>query len=368
MKKVSSKILLLGMVCTPLYLPAQEKDERIADLLPEYPVQKGVSAPFAGFVGDWLVVAGGCNFPDVPVAQGGTKVYYGKGYALRVTDSRPEWIPIPDLPVPAAYGSAVETPRGLVCMGGMNADSCLTAVWRIEPVAGQDGFTVRALPSLPETIDNAAAVWADDCVYIVGGNTPSGGKKLYALCPDKDTAWRQLTDYPGAQRVQPVLTAADGALYLAGGFQSLPDKTCLLSSDMWRYDIAAGRWEECCELPSDAEGKPRCLVGGTGVGTDHALLLTGGVNYTVFKDAMEGRSGTDYLKHDVEWYKFNDDLLIYDCRKAEWNVVYDVPGLARAGGILLCHGDRLYMVCGEVKPGIRTSRVSAYSLRRIWAE
>ena len=38
---------------------------------------EGVSAPFAGMLGDILVVAGGCNFPDKPAAGGGIKKYYG---------------------------------------------------------------------------------------------------------------------------------------------------------------------------------------------------------------------------------------------------------------------------------------------------
>ena len=30
---------------------------------------KGVSAPFAGCIGEDLVIAGGCNFPDVPILE-----------------------------------------------------------------------------------------------------------------------------------------------------------------------------------------------------------------------------------------------------------------------------------------------------------
>ena len=45
--------------------------------LPDYPVPGGVSAPFAGMVGNYMVVGGGCNFPDVPAADGGVKRFYG---------------------------------------------------------------------------------------------------------------------------------------------------------------------------------------------------------------------------------------------------------------------------------------------------
>ena len=75
-------LLLLG-ACTT------DKKKEVTQL-PDYPIEAGVSAPFAGFVGDWLVVAGGCNFPDVPAAEGGQKVYYREVYALNTADPSSE--------------------------------------------------------------------------------------------------------------------------------------------------------------------------------------------------------------------------------------------------------------------------------------
>lgn len=42
---------------------------------------KGVSALYAGITEDRLIMAGGCNFPDIPVADGGKKVFYNEVYA-----------------------------------------------------------------------------------------------------------------------------------------------------------------------------------------------------------------------------------------------------------------------------------------------
>lgn len=46
---------------------------QVPTLLPDYPITKGVSAPFAGFIKNWLIVGGGCNFPTTPAAEGGKK-------------------------------------------------------------------------------------------------------------------------------------------------------------------------------------------------------------------------------------------------------------------------------------------------------
>ena len=42
----------------------------------------GVSAPFAGIHNGVLIVAGGCNFPDKPVTEGGAKRYYSEIFVL----------------------------------------------------------------------------------------------------------------------------------------------------------------------------------------------------------------------------------------------------------------------------------------------
>lgn len=54
------------------------------------------------------------------------------------------------------------------------------------------------------------------------------------------------------------------------------------------------------------------MAGGSGTQTSTHLILTGGVNYSIFKKALDGKAGKDYLTHDPSWYRFNDDLLCFD--------------------------------------------------------
>ena len=58
--------------------PSQEHDSVIT---PSLPIPQGVSAPFAGFIGQWMLVGGGCNFPTIAAADGGKKVYYTDVFA-----------------------------------------------------------------------------------------------------------------------------------------------------------------------------------------------------------------------------------------------------------------------------------------------
>lgn len=64
---------------------------QVSTQLPDYPIAKGVSAPFAGFIKNWLIVGGGCNFPTTPAAEGGKKAYYNQCYALDIHATSPRW-------------------------------------------------------------------------------------------------------------------------------------------------------------------------------------------------------------------------------------------------------------------------------------
>lgn len=351
------KTLSLLIVCVFL-LPVfgQEKD---ANVFPPYPQAGGVSAPFAGFIGDTLIVAGGCNFPDTPAAEGGKKVFHATAYALDVRHLSEGWIPLPPLPVPIAYGASVSTPKGLVCIGGQNTQGTQTDVYLLRT----NGQTTP-LPALPIPIDNGGACLCGHTLLVTGGNQPEIGKGLYALDLSSPTNWKRLTDYPGPQRVQPIVLSTPNALYLAGGYAfDAAQKKCTLSTDILKYDVATGKWSVLDTLIAERDGTPRCLAGGSGVMlSDGKMLLTGGVNHDIFRQAMEGKGPADYMKKPVVWYRFNDDLLTYDLGKRTWHVTYDVPGLARAGGILLEHDGYLYIICGEIKPGIRTPQITVLPL------
>lgn len=353
---------LLG-IYSPFLSIAQES----CTYLPDYPIEQGVSAPFAGFVGSSLIVGGGCNFPEKPAAEGGKKVYYSQLYSLPLKTEKPEWQKQAPLPFPVAYGASVETEKGLICIGGMNNDSTSTAVLCLcAPNPDSEKIEIQCWPSLPVGIDNASAARVGNNLYICGGNQPQQEKSLYVLSILHPQKWEKLPDYPGPCRVQPTLIGTDRYLYLAGGFAfDASTKTCTLSMDILRYDPSAKTWSIETTIPPYPDNTPRCLVGSAGVHYNDHLIFTGGVYAPLFKEAMEGRQDSEYLKHQPAWYRFHNDLLIYRLSDKSWKIVPQVAGMAKAGGVLLQNKNKLYMVCGEIKPGIRTSEIPIISLTTI---
>ena len=72
---------------------------------------QGVSGAFSGNIDGQAIVAGGCNFPNTPADEGGTKVFYNTVYALRGQ----QWRKIGELPQALAYGVSVTTKEGIIC-------------------------------------------------------------------------------------------------------------------------------------------------------------------------------------------------------------------------------------------------------------
>lgn len=341
---------------TSLFLLPLWGQEKEVMSIPPYPQAKGVSAPFAGFIGEQLIVAGGCNFPDTPAAEGGKKVFYNTVYAVDLQQIPAAWKALPSLPTPIAYGASVATEQGIICIGGQNEHGSSKEVFLLKT----NGETAP-LPALPTPVDNGGAAISHTTIYITGGNQPDNGKALYALDLLNPTAWKRLSDYPGPQRVQPIVLATSQRVFLIGGYAfDAERKVCTPSTDMLQYDIASDTWTHLDSLVAEQDGTPRCLAGGSGIVQDGKLLITGGVNLSIFQQAMEGKGPKDYMRKPQEWYRFNDDLLEYDLRSRTWKVIPDVPGMARAGGILLCKDGQLYMVCGEIKPGIRTPQITVF--------
>ena len=70
--------LLLSLVCGYSF------GQNNIIVTPAGKMERAVSGHFAGIVDGQLTTWGGCNFPDVPCADGGQKVFYPKAYGASV--------------------------------------------------------------------------------------------------------------------------------------------------------------------------------------------------------------------------------------------------------------------------------------------
>ena len=362
MNRVRNILWLLMLF--PLLAMAQEKrfNDVVITSQPRLSVNgpQGVSAPFAGVVGDRKVVAGGCNFPAAPAAEGGAKVFYSDIYSL----DGDKWSKWGELPKPLAYGVGVTVPDGLVCIGGTaDGKQSESVVYRLT-AAADGGMSIAALPALPLALDQMAGAYGDGYIYIAGGQSDGrGSTKAFRLkYPITSDGWEPLPDAPGAPRVQPCAVVQSGALgpqfYLFGGFDPETKKT---HSDGVTYNPKTNAWGETAPLMVNA--CVQCLVGATAVpsGCGHVIFF-GGVNKDIFEAALSTPQ-PDYMTHPAEWYQFGKAIRVYSTVTDSWCAIDGSASLARAGAGVIPYKDGLgrvhwLVVNGEEKPGVRSADVT----------
>ena len=364
-RQANTKRLIISFVLIALfttYTMAQNSNsiQRLGGFpTEEQGFDKGVSACYCGVINGYLYIAGGCNFPDKPVAEGGKKRFYKAIYAakLNAEGNRLEWKTVGQMPQPAAYGVSVTYENSLILVGGNNETGGLTTAIRLRPTA--TGMQQEALPSLPHALDNMAGAVVGHILYVVGGNCEGvATQKVWSL-DLKNTAkegWKEEPSIPGIARVQPIAAAlAGGLLGVWGGFAPKTDsKVAQLAMNGASYNAGCGTWT-ALPVPTDALGEEVFTGGATAIATPQkGVVVVGGVNKDVFLAAIN-KLPEGYLLHEPEWYRFNSRVLCY--RDGAWIQLLQHPSVARAGCALAYWDGWVYVVGGELKPGIRTPEI-----------
>lgn len=317
----------------------------------------GVSACYAGQIGDYLVVAGGCNFPEA----GKPKKYYAGVYAARMDRATLQWRLVGFLPEAAAYGATVACGDSLLFLGGNNTDHALAAVYSVRLNYAGTNVLINRLADLPATADNMAVALAGNDVFVVGGNQngkPSNAVLRYQL--GASTVSSANLCIPGAPRVQPVAAAYNDKLYVWGGFYADGEQS-KVHTDGYVYDVNAKEWGALA-APRSADGEEMTLSGGIAWADGNRLYATGGVNRTIFLDAISGRyecvEKNDYLKQPIDWYKFSGNLYVFDAVAGQWlTTMFANQALARAGAQVVPTTLGVYYIGGELKPALRTPEI-----------
>lgn len=335
-------------------------------------ISQGVSAAFAGIHSGNLVVAGGCNFPEKPVTEGGAKVFYKD--ILLLKDSG--WKKIGELPIALAYGASVQWNDKMLFVGGNNADEASSAVYSI--TIANDLADVDTLATMPFTIDNFAAAVVSDYLFVFGGNqNGEASKKLWKFKLNTNESWTECSSPPSYTLVQPAMVSKKGELFVLGGFANTTSvEKANVSQKVWKYSPQNDEWQEVSELPTDKNNYS--VSGGVALTIDEENILAfSGVNKNVFEDALDRifylantpeEQGTEhykverteqdkYMHHPKEWYKFNSQLRMYNTVSDTWQLIDDVPQAALAGSTIIGGNRFAYLVNGEIKPGIRTPNI-----------
>lgn len=331
------------------------------DAMPAIPDALGFAGPFVGVhnidvagqatTGQVLLVAGGANFPT-PVWET-EKVWHDRVFVATQDGETLRWIEAGTLPRKIAYGAAVSTSSGVVCIGGSDSQQtfadCFLLRWN--PVSKQ--IETIEYPPLPKPCAFGAATIIGDVIYVSGGQTDatlaSAMNQLWSLdLSQKDAGesfrWETLPECPGPTRALNLTLSQhngfENCVYVISGRRQPADDVEFLS-DVWEFSPAKQSWRK----RSDA---PRCVMAGTGIrfGQSHLFVLGGD------DGALFGRA--DELQDDHPG--FIKQALAYHTITDTWTSAGPTPA-NQVTTIAVEFDGAIVVASGEVRPRVRTPAV-----------
>ena len=326
------------------------------EAMPELPLTAegsacGVSAVSCGVVDGRLIVAGGANFPDNPLAADAKKHFYSDIWMLNSEDATPTWHHAGTLPDKVAYAANYDCGDRLIVAGGAGPDGCSDRVYAL--TVKRNRVIVTPLPPLPFPVEQAAAAKIGNRLFLAGGLTPNGVNGKLLVCNlDTGARWRVLAELP-ERMVQPLAAASLDAIYLWGGFDPIT-KRC--SEKGYRLDLASGNWHPTAPVP---EGET--LTGATLLATDTSgVLVSGGVNRKRFESGLAASTAKEqdaYLTMPPAHYAFSNRIRYFRFADETWQELGRSGRSALAGAAAASDCGVHYLVGGEIKPRIRSTKI-----------
>jgi dienelactone hydrolase len=330
------------------------------------PDPEGFGGGYVGVSHGALLFAGGANFPDKPVWEGGGKRYYDSIFLLDRPDGT--WRRLrARLPRPMAYGGSVTHGNRLIIIGGEDSERAYADVFALE----LDGDDVKQtqLASLPRPCTYPSVARAGVRVFVAGGvdASPWGAdatnyRAFWSLRLSKtDATWLEHRPWPGPERFEAVAAGVGDSFFLFSGMRkvrnSLVDSaagsTTNLLRDAYRYTVTGaagdGHWHRIASPPRGAAGaaSPAPSIDGAG------FLLIGGWDAEAVR---LGNRGTALL---AEHPGVNRSCFAYDITTDTWSAVAPFPDveMGRVTIPTTLWGRRWILASGERRPGVRSPRV-----------
>ena len=364
----------------------QEREKYVFDKLGVLPpleagaIQQGVAGAFTGVIDQYLIIAGGANFPELPPWDGGIKRFHNDIYVYSTDINKDEWKVFKDaFTQELAYGISLTLPDGILCIGGTDAERTYADVFLMK--FDGNGFTFEEWPSLPVPLSNMAGAYIDGRIYIAGGvqnivNPSSTDSFLMFDTGNRSNGWVSLQSWPGPPRAYAVAAGQsdgfDGCFYLFSGRNVSPGKPWEVLKDGYVYNPRLNTWKK---LNGPAGPEFPVMAGtATPVGANHIMLVGGTDGLLALQQGELERTASD-LEARNKTGIFTDS--INNIRARVRQMLVNHPGFSREirlyhtiTNTVISKGEAPYVIpvtanivqkgnlyilaSGEARPGIRT--------------
>lgn len=346
----------------------------------EFPASKGIpsiglAGQSAGVFGDFMIIAGGTNFPDKMPWEGGKKVYYNDVFfyaknSKGVLTFSGKYT----LPMNLGYAATASTEKGLVMAGGENETGILNKVMILQVF--KDDKELAFLPDLPIPLTNAMAVAYQSSVYVMGGETVSkvSDKVFFLDLNNSKNGWTSLPPlpHPISHGVAVFFNGqkSKGIYILAGRAKQQSGISDLYSTNYF-FDINTKQWTVKAPLPYG-------LSAGTGL-LDPAgrVLLFGGDRGEIFSkvEALVAQKNkeTDSIVIETLDKKrvvlqsthpgFSHEILAYDIEHDRWDNIGILPFSTPVTTHAFVWDGFIMIPGGEIRAGVRTPNIFSLDLK-----
>ena len=359
--------------------------------LPPFPVKIGLNGMYTGMHNDALILAGGTNFPNRPVWEGGQKKWYDSIFVLPPNSS--EWIVTETkLPQEMANGFSITTSKGVLCIGGDNEAQVLNSVYLLKWNPKTTKVDIDKLPSLPIPLTNMGGSIIGDMVYLVGGQESKTDRSTSVFLSFNISAqlnrevytWQQLTDFPGKHRIQPIVVGQsnghEDCLYVMSGLSYSPDSDNKyeMLSDVYQFNPQSRIWIQKQPIPENqTPGLTNGYLAAAPVikeGNSHILIFGGaGGQHQFLKERLEISQQLKKLDltKDTLFFKqlklkeidlikkssFSKTVWAYHTITDTWLKVAEMPAASQIVTNAISNRNSIIIAGGEIAPGQRTNRV-----------
>ncbi|TWT65272.1 sodium:solute symporter family transporter [Allorhodopirellula solitaria] len=368
MKHVSKWLISIGMLVALLMgeRPSLTADDNVLlswSELPSLPDELGLAGPFAGVHNDALIVAGGANFPK-PVWDN-DKVWHDRIFVLTKDGDQYQWHEGGRLRQRLAYGAAVSTPDGVLCMGGNDTSETFGETFLLSWDPESEQMTKTEYPPLPQPCAYSTATMIGDVVYLAGGQSgtslESAMTNFWSLDLSKKSSeeafvWQELPPWPGPSRAFNLTISQhngyNDCVYVISGRRQEGDADDPASfdflTDVWEFNPSNRSWRRRADVP-------RCVMAGTGIGfgQSHIFVLGGATGERFFQG--------DELRDDHPG--FLKESLAYHTITNTWTSAGPTPA-NHVTTTAVRWGDDIIVPTGEVRPRVRSPKVFRVSAVR----
>jgi len=367
-----------------------------------FPLTKGLNGSFVGTHNDVLIVAGGANFPEKNVWEGGKKHFYNSIYVLEKIDGKSIWHKSDvKLPKVVANGSSIITSKGVICIGGNNAKETFADVFLIKWNKKARKIELEPLTAMPSPLAKMGASKVGNFIYLVGGQGNSNKRTTKNFLSFNVTTtldrpaytWEKLEDFPGTHRMQAVVVGQSNGhqdcLYVFSGMSYDPtaEKTHVMLSDVYEFDPHKNKWTQKTNIPNNhTPGEKDGYIGAAPaikLGDSHIVIFggAGGANqhlnartkiWNKFKSlssqtelTFEEVAFRDSLAvQDTEFVKttsFTKTIYAYHTITDTWNPTSSFQGPAQVVTKAVNWDGKIVIPGGEIRPGVRTNSITSFT-------